>query len=122
MEDLIKVFWSSLVNFAKGLEWAYIISFLLITWLSMRFMFSKEKTELVFRLFKRNIHFKKKWWAWIVGIVIAVVYAYFMNNLTKDYVKQLFESYLFAQVFHIMFLNNLQYKFDSWINKKMSSG
>src|SRR3972149_9013912 len=108
MEKLFD-FGNVMASFLAGLDWSYIITFLITSWL---LLFAGKN---VFKPLKGarflGLRCRQSFVVLFIGIAIAILWIYFDNGLrSKTYIKALLQSYLFAQVFHHLFLRDLQEK------------
>lgn len=96
MENLITV----MVNYLMGLDWSYIMTFILLTYLATSSIVKRE----MFYVF--GIKVRTRFVVAIIGIVWASL-LYVMRGRTPGLAENLIHSFVFAIVFHKIILDTI---------------
>ena len=99
---------SHIANYIISLDWPYIITFIIITYGILHF---REKNEAQA---KEDFKIRTRYLVALVGIVYGIA-IYFIRNYTLPQVERLFQSFVFALVFHKLLID----QFISYILRKL---
>ncbi len=102
--------WNQLTAYVSGLDWAYIITFIVIA-------YGFNHTTIKGGLKKlTKITSKTKYRVAIIGLLYGVA-LYFIRGYTIEKIECLFQSFVFALVFHKLILEGLT----KYIGKKLQA-
>lgn len=107
----MEIVFTQLENFMKGLDWTYMITFILIAWTFTRdnALESWWKEEKFPKLRSYMMATPKGVRVLIIGIFYTSLY-YHLFDLPQNGLKQLFSSFVFAVAFHTIFIKAFERK------------
>lgn len=92
--------WHQITGYVTALDWAYILTFIVIAY-GFNHVKVKEGIKKVTRVRSRT-----RYRVAIIGLLYAVA-LYFIRGYTLDKVECLFQSYVFAFVFHKLIIEGI---------------
>jgi hypothetical protein len=97
---IITEIWSQITGYVSTLDWAYILTFIVIAYGFNHFKV-KEGIKKVTR-----VKFSTKYRVAIIGLLYGIA-LYFIRGYTLEKVECLFQSYVFAFVFHKLIIEGI---------------
>ena len=91
---------TQIMGYVKSLDWAYILTFIIIGYGINSEKFTNQIKQ------KTNISSKRRYRTALVGLVYAVI-LYFIRGYEVKHIEVLFQSFVFAFVFHKLILDGL---------------
>lgn len=91
---------TQIMGYVKSLDWAYILTFIIIGYGINSQKFTNQIKQ------KTNISSKRRYRTALVGLVYAVI-LYFIRGYEVKHIEVLFQSFVFAFVFHKLILDGL---------------
>jgi hypothetical protein len=108
----MEIIFTQIETFVTNLEWSYIITFILITWLLSRdnALESWWKEDKMPKLRSFAMAIPKSLRVAILGSIYAVIHFY-VYDLAPNKITALLESFITAVAFHGLILKGIQKKF-----------
>lgn len=114
---------SKIQEYVKSLEWQYMITFLILSYISTKdkalTLWWKESDKNKVFNFVRNILLKtpKGIRVLIIGLVYAIVY-YKVYTLDKKHIPVMFESFIFVTAFYGLIIKKVIKTLEKWVGIK----
>ena len=105
---LTEEIWNQITTYVSGLDWTYIITFIIIA-----YGFNHSKVKGGIKKFT-GVQSKTKYRVALIGLLYGVA-LYFIRGYQLEKVECLFQSFVFALVFHKLILEGLT----TYIGKKL---
>lgn len=101
--------WTQLANYVSSLDWSYILTFIIISY----GINNRKITAGIKKVTK--VHTQTKYRVVLIGLLYTIA-LYFIRGYALDKVECLFQSFVFALVFHKLIIEGLT----KYINKKLA--
>ncbi|MBL4574824.1 MAG: hypothetical protein JKY51_01830 [Opitutaceae bacterium] len=106
--EITQEIWNQISNYVSGLDWAYILTFIIIAY-GINHYWVKDKIKKT-----TKVKSKTRYRTVIVGVLYAVA-LYFVRGYNLEKIECLFQSLVFALVFHQLIIDGVM----NFIAKRM---
>jgi hypothetical protein len=98
--EITQEIWNQISNYVSNLDWAYIITFIIISY-GINHYWIKDKIKKT-----TKVKSKTRYRTVIVGVLYAVA-LYFIRGYELEKIESLFQSLVFALVFHQLIIDGI---------------
>jgi len=109
--QLIVDMWRQITHYVVQLDWAYILTFIIIAY----GINQSSITDKIYEKIKIRLH--KKYRTFLIGFIYGIV-LFFLRDYRINQIESLLQSFIFAFVFHKMIIDGLMKYLGRKINTK----